>query len=225
MPFDQRAGLLPLWLRATAVILAGILLSVWFTGEATRKLDEEFLLGELRAGVQRSAGLLAGLLSESLVTGDHATADATIKQYVSTWPQVTFVHVTDAGAGFFAEWQQQPIKFGEGILKFEGPIHFGKQNFGTLSLYVDLNDALRSIHDHVLASQRREALSLLALALLIIAVVNYVALAPIRELSERAAALVAQKGAVEMPAARDEAGRMEAALDLLQKLQEDGRKR
>ena len=160
----QRIGLLPLWLRASGVILAGILLSVWFTGEATRKLDEEYLLGELRAGVQRSAGLLAGLLSESLVTGDHANADATIKQYVSTWPQVTFVHVMDAEAQFFTEWQQQPIKFGDGILKFEEPIQFGRQNFGTLSLYVDLNDPVRSIHEHVFAAQRREALTLLALS-------------------------------------------------------------
>ncbi len=219
-PFHQRVGLLPLWLRATAVILAGILLSVWFAGEATRKLDEEFLLGELRTGVQRSAGLLAGLLSESLVTGDRATADATIKQYVSTWPQVTFVHVTDAGAAYFTEWQQHPIKFGDGILKFEETIRFGRQDFGTLSLYVNLKDPLSSIHAHVLASQRREALTLLALALSIIAMASYAALQPFRELSEQAAALLAQRGASKAAEAGDETERLRAALDLLQKLLE-----
>ena len=219
MSFSKRIGLLPLWLRATAVILAGILLSVWFTGEATRKLDEEFLLGAMRAGVQRSAGLLAGLLSESLVTGDLATADATIKQYVSTWPQVTFVHVTDARAGFFTEWQQHPIKFGDGILKFEEPIRFGRQDFGTLSLYVNLQDPLHSIHAHVLASQRREALTLLALALLIIAMASYAALEPFRKLGDQAAALLAERGAIKAAESGDEVERLRAALDLLQKLQ------
>lgn len=216
----QRTGLLPLWMRASSVILAGILLSVWFTGEATRRLDEHFLLGELRGGVQRSAGLLAGLLSESLVTGDHASADATIKQYVSTWPQVTFVHVMDAEAQFFTEWQQRPVKFGDGILKFEEPIRFGRQNFGTLSLYVDLKDALRSVHEHVLASQRREALSLLTLALLIIAVASYAVLQPFRELGDRAAAMLAQRGAAKAAEAGDEADRLRSALDLLQRLLE-----
>jgi len=220
MSFSKRIGLLPLWLRATAVILAGILLSVWFAGEATRKLDEEFLLGEMRAGVQRSAGLLAGLLSESLVTGDLATADATIKQYVSTWPQVTFVHVTDARAEFFTEWQQHPIKFGDGILKFEEPIRFGRQDFGTLSLYVNLQDPLHSIHAHVLASQRREALTLLALALLIIAMASYAALEPFRKLGDQAAALLAERGAIKAAESGDEAERLRAALDLLQKLLE-----
>ena len=220
MSFSKRIGLLPLWLRATAVILAGILLSVWFAGEATRKLDEEFLLGEMRAGVQRSAGLLAGLLSESLVTGDLATADATIKQYVSTWPQVTFVHVTDARAEFFTEWQQHPIKFGDGILKFEEPIRFGRQDFGTLSLYVNLQDPLHSIHAHVLASQRREALTLLALALLIIAMASYAALEPFRKLGDQAAVLLAERGAIKAAESGDEAERLRAALDLLQKLLE-----
>jgi hypothetical protein len=220
MSSSKRIGLLPLWLRATAVILSGILLSVWFTGEATRKLEEEFLLGELRAGVQRSTGLLAGLLSESLVTRDHATADATIKQYVSTWSQVTFVHVTDAEAGYFTEWQQHPIKFGDGILKFEEPIRFGRQDFGTLSLYVNLLDPLGSIHAHVLASQRREALTLLALALLIIAIASYAALQPFRELSDQAAALLAQWGAIKAADTGDEAARLRAALDILQRLLE-----
>ena len=220
MAINQRVSLLPLWLRATAVILAGILLSVWLTGEATRKLDEEFLLGELRAGVQRSAGLLAGLLSESLVTGDRATANATIKQYVSTWPQVTFVHVTDAGHAFFTEWQQQPIKFGDGILKFEEPIRFGRQEFGTLSLYVNLQDPLASIHAHVLAMQRREALTLLGLALLIIALVSYAALQPFRELGDQAAALLAERGAIKAAESGDEVERLRAALELLRKLLE-----
>ena len=219
MSFSKRIGLLPLWLRATAVILAGILLSVWFAGEATRKLDEEFLLGAMRAGVQRSAGLLAGLLSESLVTGDLATADATIKQYVSTWPQVTFVHVTDARAGFFTEWQQHPIKFGDGILKFEEPIRFGRQDFGTLSLYVNLQDSLHTVHAHVLASQRREALTLLALALLIIAMASYAALEPFRKLGDQAAALLAERGGIKAAEPGDEVERLRAALDLLQKLQ------
>ena len=220
MPFAKRICWLPLWLRATFVILAGILLSVWFTGEATRRLDEGFLLNELRTGVQRSAGLLAGLLSESLVTGDRATADATIKQYVSTWPQVTFVHVTDTGGTFFTEWQQQPIKFGEGILKFEEPVRFGRQDFGTLSLYVNLVDPLRSIHEHVLASQRREALTLLALALLIIAMASYAALQPFRELDDQAAALLSQRGAIGAAESGDETERLRTALELLQKLLE-----
>ncbi len=216
----QRAGLLPIWLRSTAVILAGILLSVWFTGEATHRTEERDRLAEMRSGVERSVGLLAGLVSESLVTSDQATADAVIRQYVSAWPQVTFVHIADADGEFFTEWQQKPAKFGDGILKFEQPIRFGKQTFGTLSLYVDLNETLASIRAHVSRDQRRAALMLLALALLITAVVNYAAMHPVRELADRAAALLAQRGALPAAEEEGEVPRLAAALDLLQRLLE-----
>lgn len=218
-PFLQRFGLLPLWLRASSVILAGILFSVWFTGEATRRAEEHDRLAELRAGVERSVGLLAGLVSESVVTADQATADAVIKQYVSSWPQVTFVHITDSDGVFFTEWQRRPAQFGEGILKFEQPIHFGRQSFGTLSLYVDLNDTLASMRRHVLRDQRRAALLLLALALVIIAVVNYSAMQPVRELARRATDLLLQRGALKAAEEGDEVERLRAALDLLQRLQ------
>ncbi|MBI1731419.1 MAG: hypothetical protein HYR49_01455 [Gammaproteobacteria bacterium] len=218
MSLILRIGVLPMWLRATSVILAGILLSVWITGEATRALDERYLLGEMRSGVQRSTGLLAGLLSESVVTGDAGTADAMIKQYVSTWPQVTYVHVMEANGMLFTEWQQRPIKFGDGILKFEEPIRFGAQTFGTLSLYVDLNQPLQSIHEHVLTAQRREALTLLGLVMLIIAAVVYAAMLPFRELGERAAELLAQHGALKAAESDDDLARLNAALELLRKL-------
>jgi hypothetical protein len=130
------------------------------------------------------------------------------------------VHVTDAGGAYFTEWQQHPIKFGEGILKFEEPIRFGRQDFGTLSLYVNLQDPLRSIRTHVLASQRREALSLLALALLIVAMASYAALQPFREMGDRAAGLLSQRGALKAAESGDETQRLRAALDLLQKMLE-----
>lgn len=216
--FVARIGLLPLWLRASTVILAGILFSVWLTGEATRRIEEQDRLSEMRAGVEHSVSLLAGLVSESLVTADRDSADAVIKQYVSAWPQVTFVHITDADNEFFTEWQVKPVKFGEGILKFEQPIRFGKQVFGTLALYVDLNETLASIRRHVGRAQRHAALTLLALALLIIAVVNYAAMQPVRELGRRATDLLLQRGAIKAAEQGGEVERLGAALDLLQRL-------
>ncbi len=213
-------ALLPLWLRASTVILTGILFSVWLTGESARKLDEQYSMQEMRGSVQRSAGLLAGLISASVATRDVSAADATIKQYVSAWKQVTFVHVLDDDAQHFTEWQQHPIKFGDGILKFEAPILFGEKNFGTLSLYVNLQGSLRSIQEHVRASQRRDALTLLGLALLIVATTSYAALHPFLELSKRAAELLTQQGAIGAAESRDDAKRLRSALDLLQRLME-----
>jgi hypothetical protein len=209
---------LPLWLRATVVILAGILLSVWITGETTRELDERHMLVEMRGGVQRSAELLAGLLSESVVTGDSVAAGAIIKQYVSTWQQVTYVHIMLPDGNMFTDWQQRPVKFGAGILKFEEPIRFGTQTFGTLSLYVDLRAALAAIHEHVVRAQRREALTLLALVLVVTAAASYAALQPFRELAERATGLLERQGALRAAGEQDEAQRIGAALDLLQRL-------
>lgn len=169
---------IPLWIKTTLVITIGITLSVWFTIESTRYLDEEYLKREIHDGAQRSTDLLAGLLAEALVTRDTNMANAIISRYVSDWPDITYLHVTDDRAKVFLEWQKKPITFGEGILKFETPVVYGDQNFGILSIYIDLSRPLAAIDEHIRSVEHRVALTLLAMTLFLCAVVNYSARDP-----------------------------------------------
>ena len=113
---------IPLWCRATAVISLGIALAVWFSAEATRQMDQRFLLGEVRIAAQRHTDLLSGLLSEAVVTGNRKAANAIVRQYTTDWTDITFIHVTDENAQVFVEWHRRPVVFGDGILKFESPV-------------------------------------------------------------------------------------------------------
>lgn len=77
---------IPFWFRLSLVICIWILIADWFSGESTRKLGSEFLLDRIRDEMQRTTGLLAGLVAESVVVGDD---------------------------GFYvAEWQKRPTQFG-----------------------------------------------------------------------------------------------------------------
>lgn len=173
---------MPLWVKASATILLGIALSVWFAGEAARKLHEEFLTDSMRADTQRSVELLAGLLSEAVVVRDAKRVDAIVRQYTEGWPKITYVHTSDDTGALFTEWQKRPIRFGEGILKFEAPIEYGGAAFGTLSMYVDLNPSFAAMRGHIVRSRRQTAFILLAFTLFIVSAVNYVTL---RDVSSR----------------------------------------
>ncbi|MGH8245658.1 MAG: hypothetical protein ACREUU_04425, partial [Gammaproteobacteria bacterium] len=160
----------------------GIALAVWFAGEAARKLHEDFLSGSMRADTQRSVELLAGHVSEAMIARDAKRVDAMIRQYTEGWPDITYVHISDDAGVPFTEWQKRPIRFGEGILKFEAPIGYGGAVFGTLSLYVDLNPSLAAMRGHIDRSRRQTALILLAVTLIVVSAVNY---ATLRDISSR----------------------------------------
>ncbi len=121
-------------LKTSLPIIIAISIGIWFAGEHTRKLDEEYLIGDMRREMQRATALLAGLVSDGVVTEDAKKADATIKQYLSNWPEVTYIHIQDDTGILLTEWKKRPIIFGEGILKFEQPITYGNVQFGILSL-------------------------------------------------------------------------------------------
>jgi len=69
-------------LKSTLPIIIAISIGIWFSGEYTRKLDEEYFIGDMRNKFQRAAALMAGLVSVGVAVKDVQDIDATIKQYV-----------------------------------------------------------------------------------------------------------------------------------------------
>lgn len=167
---------MPFWLKTTLVILFGNVLGIWFATENTRALDREYLVEDMRTEMNRATGLLAGMIAESVVVGDTRKTDTIIKEYVSNWPEVTYVHIINDNGVIVTEWLKKPIQFGEGILKFEQPIMYGNEEFGKLSLYSDLNTFYYAMAEHINSTRRRTALILLAVTLFIVFVVNYASL-------------------------------------------------
>ncbi len=153
----------------------------WFAGESARTLDTEYLLETVRSDMQRTTGLLAGLIAESVVTGDARKTEALITQYASGWSDFTYIHVLDEDGFYVTEWQKRPIKFGSGIRKFEQVIGYGGQEFGILSVYVDMRSVHKAIKQHISASRRRSALILLSTTMFIVFFINYFALQQTRE--------------------------------------------
>lgn len=209
----------PLWCKTTLVLTLGIALSVWFTVDLTLRLDQKYLLEKLHDDTQRAADLLTGLLKNAILARDTDKADSIIRQYVSDWPDITFLHIDDEHSRFFTEWKKQPLSFGEGILKYESAVVVGGQHFGMLSLYVDQRDRINSVQEHVSAIERRVALSLLAMMLFISAVVSYAAMHPIKKVSDDVFKLIqsAAKADTINPGA-DEISRLNSAVAFIQKL-------
>jgi hypothetical protein len=172
---------LPFWLKLSIVIFLGILFGTWFAGESTRKLDTEYLLDTIRDDMQRTTGLLAGLISESVVTGDARKTEATIKQYVAGWSEFTYIHVLDDNGNFVTEWQKRPIKFGPDTRKFEQAIEYGGKQFGILSVYADLSSFHAAVEDHISTTRRQAALILLSITMFIVFFVNFFAFKDVPE--------------------------------------------
>ncbi len=172
---------LPFWLKLSIVLGLGILFGTWFAGEMTRKLDTDYLLQTAHDDMQRTTGLLAGLILESVISGDSLKTEATIKQYVTGWPEFTYIHILDDNGNVVTEWQKRPIRFGPGILKFEQPLEYGGQQFGFLSLYADMSSFHNAVEQHVSSSRRLSVSILLSITMFIVFFVNYFAFKGSRE--------------------------------------------
>ena len=158
--------------KSTLPIIIAISIGIWFSGEYTRKLDAEYLIGDMRNEFQRATTLMAGLVSVGVTVKDVQDIDATIKQYVLNWPELTYIHIQDDSGNLLTEWKRKPIPFGEGILKFEQPITYGNEQFGIFSLYVDLNNYYRLMNEHIDDARRRAALILLSITLFVVFISN-----------------------------------------------------
>ena len=167
---------IPFWLKLSFVIGLGISFGFWFAGEATRKLDTEYLVDTSREDMQRTTALLVGLIAESVVTGDTRKTQSIIKQYASGWSEFTYIHVLDEHGNFVTEWQKHPIKFGPNVRKFEQAIEYGGQQFGILSVYADMGSFHAAMEQHINSSRRQAALILLSISMFIVFFVNFFAL-------------------------------------------------
>ena len=167
---------LPFWFRLSLLIGLAIVFGAWFSGESARRLNSEFLSESLRQDMQRTTILLAGLISDSVIVGNHERTEALIRQYAASWSNFTYIHVLDDKGLFVAEWQRRPIKFGPGIRKFEQKVEHGGEVFGILSVYVDTGAMNTAIESHIKRTRRQSALILLSLTMFIVFFVNYFAL-------------------------------------------------
>jgi len=166
---------IPFWLKLSALIGLGIFFGTWFAGEATRKLDTDYLLLKIHNDMDRTTALLAGLIAESLVTGDTRETEVTINQYVAGWSEFTYVHVLNDKGNIVTEWQKKPRAFGQGIRKFEQAIELGGQQFGVLSVYADMSSSLTAVEEHINSSRRQFALILLSITMFVVFFINYFA--------------------------------------------------
>ena len=167
---------LPFWVKLSLLIGLGILFGAWFSGESARRLNSDFLSESLRQDMQRTTILLSGLISDSVIVGEHEKTEALIRQYAASWSNFTYIHVLDDKGRFVAEWQKRPIKFGPGIRKFEQKVEHGGEVFGILSVYVDTEAMNTAIEAHIDNSRRQSALILLSLTMFIVFFINYFAL-------------------------------------------------
>jgi len=163
---------MPLWVKISISICSAIFIGAYMAGEDTRRLDEKYLVGDVRYEMQRTTNLLAALVAESVVTKKEINTTAIINESISKWPEIMFVHITDEHGKFIYEWQKQPIFFGEGILKFEQPIVYGKVVFGNLSVYVDLRKFHEDMNKHIEEVRNRSTLILFVTTFLLIIFVN-----------------------------------------------------
>jgi len=167
-----KKGKIPLWLKITLSIVFTISIGAYMTGEDTRKLDERYLMKDIRHEMQRTTSLLAALVALSVVTKKEMNTSAIIRESVAAWPEIMFVHIIDEQGKFIYEWKKQPLVFGQGILKFEQSIIYGEVEYGILSVYVDLRNVYKEIEEHIGKVRHRSTLILLVITFLLIIFVN-----------------------------------------------------
>ena len=114
-----------LWIKNSIVVLLSIFIATWFAGERIRALDEKYILDYIREDKTRAVQLLAGLVANSVVARDEKLIDIIIKEYLSSWPEITYVNVDDDKSRVIYSWQKKPVSFGPTVRHFEQPVIVG----------------------------------------------------------------------------------------------------
>ncbi len=91
---------MPLWVKVSGSIIFAIFIGGYMAGEDTRRLDEKYLVGDVRHEMQRTTNLLAALVAESVVTKKEMNTAAIINESISKWPEIMFIHITDEHGKF-----------------------------------------------------------------------------------------------------------------------------
>lgn len=164
-----------LWIKNSIVVLLSIMIAAWFAGEQIRVMDEHYLLSNIREDKSRLVALLSGLVTNEVVLKDEALIDLVIKEYISNWPEITYVHIIDDRARVIYEWQKKPIMFGPTTRHFQHPVTIGNQQFGTLTVYFDLVEYFDGAQAHIRSARQSAASILLSITLFLVFLVNYVA--------------------------------------------------
>ena len=86
---------MPLWIKSSLVILLSIGFAAWFAGERLQHLHEHYLLENIREDKLRIVNLLAGLVANPVMQRDEQSTDIIVRQYTSSWPEMTYVHIVD----------------------------------------------------------------------------------------------------------------------------------
>jgi len=165
---------IPLWLKIAIVIIGGVFIGSYLAGDSTRKLDEQYLVVNVRAQIQSKTNILANLIAESVVTKDIQKTQSILDEFTSGWQDVTYIHVQDEHGILQTDWRRGKLQFDRGIRKFETAIKLGGVEYGVLSIYVDLNQFYHDMNNHIDEIRNRSALILLTISLFIVALVNLI---------------------------------------------------
>ena len=61
-------------------------------------------------------------------------------------------------------------------MKFETPIVYGNENYGVLSIYVDMTEFYSAMHEHINSTRFYVALILLSIVMLVVLIVSFTAM-------------------------------------------------
>ncbi|NNE36856.1 MAG: hypothetical protein HKN08_01020 [Gammaproteobacteria bacterium] len=166
---------MPLWIKNSLVVILSIFIAAWFAGEQIRIMDEHYFLNNIREDKSRLVQLLSGLVANEVVLKNEAGIDAVVKDYLSNWPEITYVHILDDRARVVYDWQKKPVQFGPTIRSFQQLITVGGQEFGTLIIYFDLVEYFEATDEHIRLARQSAAAILLAITMFLVFVINFVA--------------------------------------------------
>ncbi len=195
----------PLWWQILLASTLATLAVSFVAGEAVRRLERSYLLGDLDRQSQRVLGLISGAAIEAVIVEDRPVLDTLIEQAVSEDVDIWSLEIRGAGGELLAGWSRSSEVGAINLLSFERPIELEGEVFGGVEIQWDGEQLHMAIDRHV-QRLRLVAFALLLLFAMVVTLWTHVlAIRPVDRIHRRLQALTRGEGmsGPELKAARE----------------------
>jgi len=175
----------PILAQILPILTAAIVIVGFLSGIFIYDLEREYLLKNLELQSQKTFNLLSAVSIDAVITEDLPLLETMVTQSVKNDPQILSLIIENEEGIVLAEWKNSKKNANISPLEFFQSLVFEGETFGKMTLVWNVEPLYQEIEAHVGNVRLLTAGILLLLAVLILLLVNWLALHPIRKINKR----------------------------------------
>ncbi len=179
----------PLWGQITCALLAALIVVNLATAWLIRHVESDYLFAKMEEKSRDSSTLLAATAIGAVITEDRPALDTIISQSLHLAPNMVELAIENENGEILARRAGDVPTAKRRVRRYRYPIELEGETFGYMSIYWNIEPIYAEVELHVAKVRTFASVVLIVLTGLIVVLVDWLAIRPIRRISDYLMAL------------------------------------